>query len=69
MSIHSRKQAAVDFLRRVASGEVREAYRRHAGPASRHHSPCFRFEGERIAKLWDRGQPVPGQSPNEPGMF
>ena len=29
----------------------------------------FRFEGDRIAELWDLGQPVPEESPNEHGMF
>lgn len=29
----------------------------------------FRFEGDRIAELWDIGQPVPVDSPNENGMF
>jgi len=29
----------------------------------------FRFEGGRIAELWDIGQPVPENSPNEYGMF
>lgn len=29
----------------------------------------FRFEGDRIAELWDVGQPVPESSPNENGMF
>ena len=29
----------------------------------------FRFEGDRIAELWDLGQPVPKDSPNEYGMF
>ena len=29
----------------------------------------FRFEGERVAELWDVGQPVPEHSPNEHGMF
>jgi predicted SnoaL-like aldol condensation-catalyzing enzyme len=29
----------------------------------------FRFEGDRIAELWDVGQPVPESSPNELGMF
>jgi predicted SnoaL-like aldol condensation-catalyzing enzyme len=29
----------------------------------------FRFEGNRIAELWDVGQPVPESSPNEYGMF
>lgn len=29
----------------------------------------FRFEGDRIIELWDVGQEVPPQSPNENGMF
>ena len=29
----------------------------------------FRFEGDRIAELWDLGQAVPDESPNENGMF
>lgn len=29
----------------------------------------FRFEGDRIAELWDIGQPVPAESPNPNGMF
>ncbi len=29
----------------------------------------FRFEGDRIAELWDVGQAAPADSPNEYGMF
>lgn len=29
----------------------------------------FRFEQDRIVELWDLGQPVPEQSPNQYGMF
>ena len=29
----------------------------------------FRFDANRIAELWDVGQPVPGESPNANGMF
>jgi predicted SnoaL-like aldol condensation-catalyzing enzyme len=29
----------------------------------------FRIEGGRIQELWDVGQPVPADSPNEHGMF
>jgi predicted SnoaL-like aldol condensation-catalyzing enzyme len=29
----------------------------------------FRFEGDRVAELWDIAQPVPEESPNELGMF
>ena len=29
----------------------------------------FRFEGDRIAELWDVGQPISKNSPNENGVF
>ena len=29
----------------------------------------FRFENDRIVELWDLGQPVPEESPNQFGMF
>jgi len=29
----------------------------------------FRFEGDRIAELWDVGQALPPESPNQNGMF
>lgn len=29
----------------------------------------FRFENDRIAELWDLGQPIAKDSPNENGMF
>jgi predicted SnoaL-like aldol condensation-catalyzing enzyme len=29
----------------------------------------FRFENRRIVELWDLGQPLPAQSPNQYGMF
>jgi predicted SnoaL-like aldol condensation-catalyzing enzyme len=29
----------------------------------------FRFEGDRIAELWDLGQPISKDSPNENGLF
>lgn len=29
----------------------------------------FRFEGDRIAEMWDIGQEAPKDSPNENGMF
>ncbi|MGD6778559.1 nuclear transport factor 2 family protein [Sutcliffiella horikoshii] len=29
----------------------------------------FRFEGDRIVELWDVGQAIPEESPNEHGVF
>jgi predicted SnoaL-like aldol condensation-catalyzing enzyme len=29
----------------------------------------FRFHGDKIVEMWDCGQPVPADSPNEDGMF
>lgn len=29
----------------------------------------FKFQGDRIVELWDLGQPVPENSPNENGIF
>ena len=29
----------------------------------------FRFEGDRIVELWDLGQAVPADSPNQHGLF
>lgn len=29
----------------------------------------FRFHGDRIVEMWDCGQPVPEDSPNEDGAF
>src|SRR5512145_361634 len=121
----SRKAAAIDFLKLVADGKVREAYQKHIGPDFRHHNPhfrgdadslraameanaaanpgkvlevrraleegddvavfshvrqqpgdpgaavvhIFRFQGDLVAELWDVGQAVPEDSPNENGMF
>ncbi|CAI8907820.1 SnoaL-like domain-containing protein [Brevibacillus sp. IT-7CA2] len=121
----SLKENAVSFLQLVASGNVREAYQRYAGPNLRHHNPffrgdahslmlameenaaknphkilevkraieegeivavhshvkqnqedlggavvhIFRFHNDQIVELWDVGQPIPADSPNENGMF
>ena len=122
---HSRKEAAVSFLRLASSGKVREAYDAYVSSNFRHHNPffrgdrdslmaameenaaenpgkvlevkhaledgdlvavhshvqqnpgdpgaavvhIFRFEGDRVVELWDIGQPVPKDSPNENGML
>ncbi|MEH7883752.1 nuclear transport factor 2 family protein [Bacillus sp. JJ1609] len=122
---NSLKEIAVSFLQLVASGEVREAYRRYISPDFRHHNPffqgdadslmlameengaenpnkilevkrviedgdlvavhshvkqkqddlgaavvhIFRFQNNVIVELWDVGQPIPENSPNENGVF
>jgi predicted SnoaL-like aldol condensation-catalyzing enzyme len=38
----------------------------HRGFAIAH---IFRFAGQRIIEMWDIGQPVPEESPNENGLF
>jgi len=122
---HPHKDAAMDFLRLVASGKVRAAYEKHVAAGFRHHNPffkgdaaslmaamqenaaknpdkvleihsaiqegdrvvvfshvrqnpkdrgaavfhIFRFERDRIAEMWDVGQPVPEDAINKNGMF
>ena len=46
----SLKASAEDFLRRVASGDVDEAYRRYVSPMFRHHNPHFRGDAESLKK-------------------
>jgi predicted SnoaL-like aldol condensation-catalyzing enzyme len=43
-----RKDAALSFLRLVASGKVRDAYREHVGAGFRHHNPFFRGDAESL---------------------
>ena len=45
---NERKEAAIDFLRLAASGEVEEAYRKHAGSTFRHHNPYFRGDADSL---------------------
>ena len=121
----SNKEAAEEFLRLAAKGEVKQAYAKFVAPKFKHHNPSFRgdadslmaameencakyphkvlkiqrslqdgdlvvihsrvemsagdngaalvhifrFRGGRIEELWDIGQPVPQDSPNQYGMF
>jgi predicted SnoaL-like aldol condensation-catalyzing enzyme len=45
----SHKDAAVEFLRLAASGQVREAYKKHVGAGFRHHNPAF--HGDALALM------------------
>lgn len=40
-----------------------------AGGADMAVMHLFRFQDEKIVELWDLGQPVPPDSPNQDGMF
>ena len=42
------KAAAVDFMRKVAAGEVGEAYARYVSPTFRHHNPFFRGDAQSL---------------------
>jgi predicted SnoaL-like aldol condensation-catalyzing enzyme len=62
----------LDVQRTLEDGNyvaVHSHIRQHAedrGGAAVH---IFRFENDRIAELWDVGQEIPQDSPNEHGMF
>lgn len=43
-----RKASAIEFLRLAAKGNAREAFRRHVGPAFRHHNPYFRGDARSL---------------------
>ena len=43
------KEAAMEFLRLVASGSVREAYQKYVAAGFRHHNPHFRGDAESLA--------------------
>jgi len=61
-----------DVQRVIAEGSlvvVHSRVRHRAGDAGVAVVHIFRFDGDRIAELWDVGQPVPPDSPNADGMF
>jgi hypothetical protein len=58
----SHKEAAVEFLKLVASGQVREAYQKHVGAEFRHHNPFFRGDA---ASLMEGMQQNAAKSPNK----
>lgn len=42
------KEAAMEFLRLVAAGKVREAYSKYVGPEFRHHNAYFQGDAESL---------------------
>ena len=63
---------ALEILRVVEENDLVVLHSRvHLKPGDRGMAlvHIFKFEGDLIAELWDVGQPVPENSPNEVGMF
>ncbi len=61
-----------DVKRVIADGDwvvVHSHVRQRPGDTGAAVVHIFRFDGDRIAELWDVGQPVPPESPNADGMF
>ena len=53
MATHSRKEIAVDFLNKAASGKAHEAFAQHAAPNFRHHNAWFPGDGPSLMKAMD----------------
>ena len=61
-----------DVKRVIADGEfvvVHSHVRQQPGTPGAAVVHIFRFDGDRIAEMWDIGQPVPAENPNADGMF
>ncbi|MDQ3005330.1 MAG: nuclear transport factor 2 family protein [Chloroflexota bacterium] len=62
----------LDVKRVVADGEhvvIHSHVNQKPGDRGAAVVHIFRFENDRIVELWDLGQPVPDESPNQFGMF
>ena len=62
----------LDVLRALEDGDlvaVHSHVRHKPGDPGAALVHLFRFDGDRIAELWDVGQPVPAESVNANGMF
>jgi predicted SnoaL-like aldol condensation-catalyzing enzyme len=62
----------IDVQRAIAEGDLVAVHSRVQHAADRPAIAVvhiFRFEGERIAELWDVGMEVPEDSPNANGVF
>lgn len=69
---HANPDKRLDVLHTVEEGDLVAVHSRvqhrpdDPGAAVAH---LFRFEGDQITELWDVGQAVPKDSPNQYGMF
>ena len=62
----------IEFIHVVEDGDlvaVHSRVRHTPGGPEAGVVHIFRFEGDRVVELWDLGQEVPADSPNEYGMF
>ena len=62
----------IEFMHVLEDGDlvaVHSRVRHSPGSADAAVVHIFRFEGDRMVELWDVGQEVPADSPNENGMF
>ena len=58
----SHKEAAVEFLKMAASGDVREAFRRHVAPGFKHHNAWFPGDGDSLLRaMEDNAKENPGK--------
>jgi predicted SnoaL-like aldol condensation-catalyzing enzyme len=65
-------EKALDVKRAIAEGEfvvVHSHVKQKPGDPGGAVVHIFRFEDGRIVELWDVGQPVPEDAPNQYGMF
>jgi predicted SnoaL-like aldol condensation-catalyzing enzyme len=61
-----------DVKRAIEEGElvaVHSHVKQNQGDLGAAVVHIFRFEDDRIVEMWDIGQPIPGNSPNENGIF
>jgi predicted SnoaL-like aldol condensation-catalyzing enzyme len=69
---HENPNKTLDVKRVIAEGDlvaVHSHVRQNPDDLGGAVVHLFRFENGRIVELWDLGQPVPGESPNQYGMF
>lgn len=53
MNASNRKQIATEFLQLVATGQVREAYRRHVATGFRHHNAWFAGDADSLMQAME----------------
>jgi predicted SnoaL-like aldol condensation-catalyzing enzyme len=65
-------ERVTDIKRVLCDGDIVAVHshvRQRPGDSGAAVVHLFRFEGDKIAELWDVGQPVPVDNPNADGMF